>query len=324
MAGRRKTRAQRRALARRRAVEYTRALRRIERPGVAVVRAVAEVLRSTAVSQAYARGEPLHRVWAARWDTVRSVLQEAMVVASLRGRLDASAAFHGVRIPARLDFAVGWEPEPYQRAIERLEERLNLDKREREMLANRYGNEAVNVLRRASRRIEEKAQLAIQEIVEQGYHVEAGMELLNGRLASLGLGDRPYLLETLVRTQVSLAYSAGRWEVWQNPEAAEILWGWEYVTVGDDRVRPNHAVLDGKRWPKNDPAWDTVWPPNGFNCRCSAVEIFREEAPPAREVAGAVPPEGMPDPGWDWHTGRVFGRPPARLPSVREITRRLD
>ena len=44
---------------------------------------------------------------------------------------------------------------------------------------------------------------------------------------------------------------------------------WEYSTVGDSKVRPEHEALAGVILPVNDPRWDKIWPPNGWKCRCS-------------------------------------------------------
>lgn len=52
---------------------------------------------------------------------------------------------------------------------------------------------------------------------------------------------------------------------------------WEYKTVGDDKVRPAHRILDGLILPANDPRWDIIYPPNGWNCRCYVVPRTREE-----------------------------------------------
>lgn len=46
---------------------------------------------------------------------------------------------------------------------------------------------------------------------------------------------------------------------------------WEYKTAGDDKVRPEHAELDGLILPANDPRWDKIFPPNGWKCRCYVV-----------------------------------------------------
>lgn len=44
-----------------------------------------------------------------------------------------------------------------------------------------------------------------------------------------------------------------------------------YVTVGDERVRASHAAMNGLQRPMSDPIWDKIYPPNGWNCRCTVV-----------------------------------------------------
>lgn len=46
---------------------------------------------------------------------------------------------------------------------------------------------------------------------------------------------------------------------------------WEYKTVGDDKVRPEHARLHGVILPWDDERWNKIWPPNGWKCRCYIV-----------------------------------------------------
>ncbi|HAZ00704.1 MAG TPA: hypothetical protein DCY97_00795 [Marinilabiliales bacterium] len=52
---------------------------------------------------------------------------------------------------------------------------------------------------------------------------------------------------------------------------------WEYRTVGDDKVRPEHAKLHGVILPANDPRWKKIWPPNGWKCRCYVVARMAHE-----------------------------------------------
>ncbi len=58
---------------------------------------------------------------------------------------------------------------------------------------------------------------------------------------------------------------------------------WEYRTAGDDKVRPEHALLDGLILPANDPLWKKIFPPNGWKCRCYVIprmahEVGKDEA----------------------------------------------
>jgi SPP1 gp7 family putative phage head morphogenesis protein len=47
----------------------------------------------------------------------------------------------------------------------------------------------------------------------------------------------------------------------------------KYVTAGDERVREHHQILDGMVGPVDDPIWNEIYPPNGWNCRCSVEEL---------------------------------------------------
>lgn len=52
---------------------------------------------------------------------------------------------------------------------------------------------------------------------------------------------------------------------------------WEYRTMGDDKVRDEHAALNGLILPANDPRWRQIWPPNGWKCRCYIVPRMAHE-----------------------------------------------
>lgn len=45
----------------------------------------------------------------------------------------------------------------------------------------------------------------------------------------------------------------------------------QFTTVGDNRVRPKHALLDGLTYPKSHPIWEKMYPPIDYNDRCSVV-----------------------------------------------------
>jgi SPP1 gp7 family putative phage head morphogenesis protein len=61
----------------------------------------------------------------------------------------------------------------------------------------------------------------------------------------------------------------------------------EYRTAGDQRVRDEHRKLDGIVRPASDPMWDSVYPPNGWNCRCNVIKKSRGQITPEskRDVA---------------------------------------
>jgi SPP1 gp7 family putative phage head morphogenesis protein len=50
-----------------------------------------------------------------------------------------------------------------------------------------------------------------------------------------------------------------------------------YRTVGDDRVRESHALLNGVCLPESDKFWNDHAPPNGWNCRCITYGIDQQQ-----------------------------------------------
>ncbi len=62
---------------------------------------------------------------------------------------------------------------------------------------------------------------------------------------------------------------------WQQIEADGDKYDLQYRTAQDDRVREDHAILHGTTLPPSDPFWDFYLPPNGWNCRCQAVQVRR-------------------------------------------------
>lgn len=51
----------------------------------------------------------------------------------------------------------------------------------------------------------------------------------------------------------------------------------QYRTANDDRVRDNHRVLHDITLPQDDPFWVSYYPPNGWRCRCTVVEVLKSK-----------------------------------------------
>lgn len=53
----------------------------------------------------------------------------------------------------------------------------------------------------------------------------------------------------------------------------------QYRTAGDNRVRQDHEKLNETTLPKSDPFWGSYTPPNGWNCRCTIIEVLKDKYP---------------------------------------------
>lgn len=105
----------------------------------------------------------------------------------------------------------------------------------------------------------------------------------------------PRFLENIYRTGTATSYQAGRLRAMQDPAVIEAgLDVWQYVTVGDDRVRDSHAALNGKVWEANSAEGLEHFPPNGYRCRCSMVVRSAEDIDPS-QLRITVPPDAVTD-----------------------------
>lgn len=141
---------------------------------------------------------------------------------------------------------------------------------------------------------------------------------LTGEAKRVTLGT-PHRLATIFRTNMQSAYSVGAWDQIeaQAADAPYLM----YDAVDDFRTRPAHRAWDNKVLPWDDKFWRTHYPPNGFNCRCSVIQLDDndlesmgltvDKSPRAKFVDWKNPrtgqteriPEGI-DPGFDHNPGQ--------------------
>lgn len=114
---------------------------------------------------------------------------------------------------------------------------------------------------------------ALQDALENGTTLADFKKQLGPLIREHGWTN--YRLDTIFRTNLQTAYAAGRYAQMQS--AKEYLPYWEYFTVGDDRVRPGHAALDGFVFPADHEFWDSNYPPNGYKCRCGVRAVSGRE-----------------------------------------------
>lgn len=60
---------------------------------------------------------------------------------------------------------------------------------------------------------------------------------------------------------------------WQEIEQDGDRYDLQYRTAGDDKVRAEHSALNGTTLPPSDKFWSEFYPPNGWGCRCQAVQV---------------------------------------------------
>lgn len=151
------------------------------------------------------------------------------------------------------------------------------------------------------------------------YASQHGLTIFSGERWS------PAYADVVFRTNTQAAYAGGLYSQTFTPAAVVRVPFWMFATIQDDRVRPQHAALDGLVFRKDDAAGRFYLPPIGFNCRCRAIMLQDRDIQEAgyRITSGTTVP-GLPmkdangNPIVDKDgTPRSVGRPPKGWDSDR-------
>jgi SPP1 gp7 family putative phage head morphogenesis protein len=138
---------------------------------------------------------------------------------------------------------------------------------------------------------------ALEEALREGTTFGDFQKALSERVKSAwGEGSR-HRLEAVLRTNLQLAYGAGRWKEAISTRELRPYWGLSVVL--DGRTSEVCRPLAGVVLPADHPFWRTHIPPLHYNCRTVLVTYAREEG---ERRAWREPPAHEPQPG--------FGRPP--------------
>jgi SPP1 gp7 family putative phage head morphogenesis protein len=139
-------------------------------------------------------------------------------------------------------------------------------------------------------------------------------------------------LRTIYWANTRSAWAAGEWE--RSERNKRFLPYLLYVRSTAREKRPEHLRFVGMIAEVDDPVWDRLYPPNGWNCQCSVRQISGVEArrlgydgspPPDLELVPwtnrrtgeqVMVPMGV-DPGWDRNPGKLRGRAVGELVTER-------
>lgn len=128
-----------------------------------------------------------------------------------------------------------------------------------------------------ARAADEKIIHAVQDIITAGLAGNTPIKTIPDLIEAIGPFSRGYA-DTVFRTNVTSAFTAGRLRMASDPNIAQVIIALQYVAVLDSNVRPNHAAAHGIIATVNDPVWNRLSPPLGFNCRCGLRMISESEA----------------------------------------------
>lgn len=134
----------------------------------------------------------------------------------------------------------------------------------------------------------------------------------------------------IYETNLRTSYAAGRYKQLMDPELLKLRPYWRYVH--NDivaRPRPQHLAWGAGRLTLryDHPAWQIIYPPNGWGCRCYVVAV---EAPKDGDMISLpdgwdliIPRTGEPagvDKGWGYAPGASTGEPLRQMVQDKLIT----
>jgi SPP1 gp7 family putative phage head morphogenesis protein len=252
---------------------------KLERTGLVASRLVG-IHAQTAAYSAYRRGndpgEAAGRIITSELTPlVLGALTAGHVSGARRSRMEIPS--DRLTIAAARDVISLADNSAFESVVSAMQRRADLTNSDIRAIKKKYGGQAAKVCDTFKAHVNHKLANVMAELTGDGAHIREGKKRLAEAFNALGMSPRnSFTLEGIFRTQSSIAYSSGRWAAEQDPVIQDILWGYRYVTVGDGRVRPEHAGFDGVTLPKDDPEWLSIMPPNGWACRCEAIAVFEE------------------------------------------------
>lgn len=189
--------------------------------------------------------------------------------------------------PSNLD-SVNWPDEPVVRfpkidkAVEDLAGRNVMLRDEFDQLAGDLKAKAFTVARQSSEETVGKIRDTLADVVREGETRREFSRRIRESLdeSEIGAGH----LENVFRTNVMSSYAQGQEQLMGSPVVRGVFPFASYTPIHDDRVRPEHRLLEelglegtNIYW-SDDPVWRYITPPVDFQCRCAKAGLSVRQA----------------------------------------------
>lgn len=247
---------------------------RVEAAGLGASQLVLARIRSGFMRSLASRGHYHFSAQAELLNHLVPVMAKTMAVANLMGQRRAVLSWQ----------EAGLEPISLDRFSEVMKEiRATGLGKDLSRLQRGYARQVYKAMADSGSKIDATTRATIANLIAQREPTGRAIRILQSTLDKLGVGDHSQAqIETLYRTEVSRAYSAGR--RYRDKQRWDDIWGFRYITMKDDRVRETHASWEGTTLPKAHRFWKTHWVPCGWRCRCQIVTIYKTPGYNPREV----------------------------------------
>jgi SPP1 gp7 family putative phage head morphogenesis protein len=246
----------------------------------------------------------------AQYLAAANIVGRLHVMQAAKNKIGSNVAFSTMGIPSRptqfadvQNGALGFESVPFTQAIDRIRNLTPMTRLAFDALASQYKLQAFTVSGVSDVKLIDNIQQALLDIMQSGGTQSDFAKAVAALTSDAGVNSLlDTQINTIFQTNVQTAYSNGRFAQMRDSAVTTALPIWQYHTVEDSHVRPAHAALDGFAAQYDDPVWRRIYPPCGYNCRCSVSAMSPGDAPGDAQLPGLPRiPAGaasVPDPGF--------------------------
>ncbi|MDV2356974.1 phage minor head protein [Vibrio cholerae] len=164
---------------------------------------------------------------------------------------------------------------PFQEAIDSLKAMIPTDTKEYRQMEAAMKLRAFTVANVSSIDAVNRVKKRYENALESGASRSETLGNIRQLLEQEGISEAsPYWLELHYRNNMMTAYNSGRWTQIANNDLVEFL---VYSSVLDSGTTELCRKLDGVIKPKNDPFWESFYPPNHHKCRATVSVLSRKQ-----------------------------------------------
>jgi SPP1 gp7 family putative phage head morphogenesis protein len=214
------------------------------------------------------------------------------------------------------------DPNRFDEAIDWHRKRTGITKDEYNALSEAARQRAFTIAGVTQASLIREIQDSLTQALENGQSLDDWKAVALPKLTKAWAGsvENPSVrADTIFRTNVQHAYSAGRHAQLTDPVTRKIRPYWLYDSVIDGRTTAGCRSRNGVLLHQDDPWWNNNYPPTHFNCRAIARSLRRSEA----EARGITeePPPGIVAPGFG---GLPGADNPETDPLAAQVQRNAD
>ncbi|HWP59010.1 MAG TPA: phage minor head protein [Candidatus Acidoferrales bacterium] len=167
-----------------------------------------------------------------------------------------------------------FEPLPFDDAVNYFRDLTNVTPAQFAELGRAARAKAFTIAGGATRQVRASIKDLIDQALSEGLTLREFQAEAPEILDAAGISERtPWYWETVYRTNLSTSYQVGRWRQMTDPDVVAERPFLRYVSARLPNSRPSHVEKHGLIYPVDHEFWQEWYPPNGFNCYCTAMSV---------------------------------------------------